>query len=368
VNIALIRLRKLRPDLDRGFKVPFVPFTPILAVGTMLFIAVFMFVGYPLAWLAAGGWIVAGVAFYYAYSRSREAAYGERVGWMERLEKKQYRVLVAISNPAAFGNLMPVATALASKHSGEMVVTTVVEVPEGESLFTGRQRTREMEPLLKRCVEFAESKGVPAKSVVKIGHRASQSIVQTAREEACNLLILGQPSGRTFMERLVSSIGDRVLQQAPCQVAVVYGAMTNGPVTGVVVPVTAGPNSQLASEFTPAMTELVGGPARFITIVPDDVDQGIAGRAVNLARETMAASGIDGELEVLHGPDPARGLVTSVRPDELVLVGAPSSGPISPLFGETVPGLLAARTDGPVVIVRNIQPQQTDRFQNFFFG
>ena len=139
-----------------------------------------------------------------------------------------------------------------------------------------------------------------------------------------------------------------------------YGSMTNGPVTGVVVPVTAGPNSQLASEFTPAMTDLVGGPARFITIVPDDVDQGDREqRPSNLARETMAASGIEGELDVLHGPDPARGLVTSVRPDELVLVGAPSSGPISPLFGETVPGLLAARADGPVVIVRNIEPQQT---------
>ena len=368
VNIALIRLRKLRPDLDRGYRVPFVPFTPILAIATMLFIAVFMFVGYPLAWLAAGGWIVTGVVFYYAYSRSREAAHSERLGWMERLEKKQYRVLVAISNPAAFDNLMPVAVAVASKHAGEMVVTTVVEVPEGESLFTGRRRTREMEPLLKRCVQFAESKGIPAKSVVKIGHRASQSIVQTAREEACNLLILGQPSGRTFMERLVSSIGDRVLQGAPCQVAVVYGSMTNGPVTSVAVPITAGSNSRLASELAPALTEWVGGPARFITIVPDDVDKVTAGRVVDLARETMAASGAVGELEIHHGPDPGRGLISAVRPNELVLVGAPSSGPISPLFGETVPGLLAARAEGPVVIVRNVEPLHTHRFQQFFFG
>ncbi|MFC1661164.1 amino acid permease, partial [Gemmatimonadota bacterium] len=368
VNIALIRLRRLRPDLDRGYRVPFVPFTPILAVATMLFIAVFMFVGYPLAWLAAGGWIVAGIVFYYAYSRSRELAHTERLGWMERLEKKQYRVLVAIANPAAVGNLMPVAVAVASKHAGEIVVTSVVEVPEGESLFTGRRRTRELEPLLERCVRFAESRGVAATSVVKIGRRTSQSIVQTAREEACNLLILGQPSGRMFMERLVSSIGDRVLQKAPCQVAVVYGSMTHGPVRSVVVPVTAGKNSLLASELTPAIGEWVGGPTRFITIVPDDVDSGTAEKAVGIARDTMGASGIPGELEVIHGPDPGRGLVSAVRPDELVLVGAPSSGPISPLFGETVPGLLAARSEGPVVIVRNVEPHHARRFRRFFFG
>jgi nucleotide-binding universal stress UspA family protein len=202
--------------------------------------------------------------------------------------------------------------------------------------------------------------------VIKIGRRTSQSIVQTAREEACNLLVLGQPSGRTFMERLVSSIGDRVLQKAPCQVAVVYGSMTDGPVTNVVVPVTAGTNSRLASELTPAFGDWVGATPRFVTIVPDDVDKATATKAIGIARETMKASGIDGELEVLHGPDPGRGLVSEVGPEELVLVGAPSSGPISPLFGETVPGLLAARAQGPVVIVRNVEPQHTHRFKRFF--
>ena len=344
------------------------PFTPLLAVGTMLFIAVFMFVGYPLAWLAAGGWIVAGVAFYYAYSRSREAAHGERLGWMERLEKKQYRVLVAVSNPATVENLMPVAVAVAAKHAGEIVATSVVEVPEGESIFSGRRRTRELEPVLERCLEIAESHGIPAKSVIKIGRRTSQSLVQTAREEACNLLVLGQPSGRTFMERLVSSIGDRVLQQAPCQVAVVYGSLSPGPVTSVAIPVTAGKNSRLASELTPAMSDLIGGTPRFITVVPDDLDKATATKAIGVARETMSASGVEGELDVMHGPDPGRGLVSAVGREELVLVGAPSAGPITPLFGETVPGLLAARAAGPVVIVRNVEPQQSQRFSKFFFG
>ena len=366
VNIALIRLRKLRPDLDRGYRVPFVPFTPIVAIATMLFIAVFMFVGYPLAWLAAGGWIVAGFVFYHAYSRSREQAYTERVGWMERLERKQYRVLVAIANPGALENLMSVAVAVAAKHSGDIVLTSVVEVPEGESLFGGRRRTRELEPLLEQSVQFAEARGVSATSVVSIGRRASESLVQTAREKACNLLILGAPSGGTFMERLVSSIGDRVLQRAPCQVAVVYGSKTKRPVKSVVVPVTAGMNSRLASELTPAMSEGVGGAARFITIVPDDVDDATARKATDLALETMQASGLAGEMEILKGPDAGRGLISAIRSDELVLVGAPSSGPISPLFGETVPGLLAQRSEGPVVIVRDVEPRHTRRFRNFF--
>jgi amino acid transporter len=33
VNVAVVRLRKSHPDLDRGFKVPWVPYTPIVARG-----------------------------------------------------------------------------------------------------------------------------------------------------------------------------------------------------------------------------------------------------------------------------------------------------------------------------------------------
>jgi len=367
VNIALIRLRTLRPDIDRGYKVPFVPFTPLLAVTAMLFIAIFMFVGYPLAWLAAGGWIVAGLAFYRAYSRSREAAYTEHVGWMQRLERKEYRVLVAIASPRMLESLMSVAVAIAAKHAGEIRVVSVVEVPEGESLFSGRRRTRELEPLLERCVQFAEERQTHATSLVKIGRRTSASIVQTAREESCNLLVLGPPRGTTFVERLVSSIGDRVLKTAPCQVAVVYGSLTRRPLTGVVVPVTTGVNSRLAAELAPAMSEWAGVPTRFVTVVPDDLDEAAANKAVEIAEATVSASALPGKVHVLRGPDAGRGLLDEVRPDELVLVGAPSTGPISPLLGETVPGLLAARTEGPVVIVRNVE-QQTSRFQRFFFG
>ena len=155
VNVAVIRLRKLRPDLDRGFRVPFVPFTPIVAIAAMLFIAVYMFFQYPLAWLAAGGWIVAGVGFYYGYSRTRETAFAEHVRWMERIDREEYSVLVAVSNPHSIPTLMEAAIAIARQHSGRIIVVTVAEVPEGQSLMTGRRQARELEALLDQAVAYA---------------------------------------------------------------------------------------------------------------------------------------------------------------------------------------------------------------------
>jgi amino acid transporter len=54
VNVALIRLRKSQPNLDRGFRVPLLPFTPLVAIGTMLFLAVFLFAHYPKSLMATG--------------------------------------------------------------------------------------------------------------------------------------------------------------------------------------------------------------------------------------------------------------------------------------------------------------------------
>jgi len=40
VNIAVIRLRRLRPDLERGFRVPWIPVVPVVAILTMLVLTV----------------------------------------------------------------------------------------------------------------------------------------------------------------------------------------------------------------------------------------------------------------------------------------------------------------------------------------
>jgi len=52
VNIAMIRLRKLRPDLDRGFMVPLYPWLSIVGIAMLLFLAVDMFQYSYKAWIA----------------------------------------------------------------------------------------------------------------------------------------------------------------------------------------------------------------------------------------------------------------------------------------------------------------------------
>jgi amino acid transporter len=368
VNVAVIRLRRSHPDLDRGFKVPLVPFTPILAIAAMLFIAIFMFFQYPLAWLAAGGWIVAGLAFYYGYSRTRETAFAERVRWMERIERKEYSVLVAVSNPDTMLSLVEAAVVIARQHSGEIVVVTVAEVPDGQSLLAGRARARELEPLLDRAVAHAATRGMKARGVLKIAHRVSQGILGTAREEDCNFLLIGQPVARSLLERLVASIVERVIQDAPNQIGVVYGAILPDRVREVVVPVTSGANSQLAAELAPAFAAEYGTTIRALTVIPTGVPGPEAETLEHRARETLAAAGARSELQVLRRRDIGSGLVRAVSRDALVVIGAPTTDPVAALLAETFPGIIAQSGRGPLIVVRDVEAHRTGRFQGFFLG
>jgi amino acid transporter/nucleotide-binding universal stress UspA family protein len=368
VNIALIRLRTQRPDLDRGFRVPWVPFTPLVAIAAMLLIAAFMLIDYPLAWLASGGWIAVGGLYHYAYGRKREAQFIERVRWMERLERRDYRVLVALGNSARARHLIDAAAPIARVHGGSLVLLTVVEVPEGQPLAAGRAHLGPAERLLESAVTYASERGVAATPILRIAHRISRGITETAREEGCNFLLLGQPVGHSFLDRVVASIVDRVLLRAPCHVGVLYGAVNPTAIRRILVPLTGSANSRLAAELAVAFRDGFEAPVQAVTVVERGTRRPEAEAMVLAARATAEAGSLPPDVQVLHRRDTARGLAAAAQPSDLVVIGGPSAGPTLPLFGETVPTTITRRGQSPVLVVRAVEPRRAGRFERAFFG
>ncbi|MFE9484384.1 amino acid transporter [Streptomyces spororaveus] len=72
VNVAVIILRRTRPDMPRTFKVALFPVTPILGV---IACGYMMFSLDTATWIVFGGWMIAGLVFYFLYGirRSRLA-------------------------------------------------------------------------------------------------------------------------------------------------------------------------------------------------------------------------------------------------------------------------------------------------------
>jgi APA family basic amino acid/polyamine antiporter len=74
VSVGVIVLRRTRPDLPRGFRVPLVPWVPILAVLACLWLMFNLSVE---TWIRFVVWMLLGVIIYFAYGR-RHSMMGRR--------------------------------------------------------------------------------------------------------------------------------------------------------------------------------------------------------------------------------------------------------------------------------------------------
>jgi APA family basic amino acid/polyamine antiporter len=79
VSVAVVVLRKKRPDLKRAFRCPGVPVVPAIAVVFCLALMAFLSA---ITWIAFGIWLVLGLIVYFGYARSRSALneVGQEVG------------------------------------------------------------------------------------------------------------------------------------------------------------------------------------------------------------------------------------------------------------------------------------------------
>ena len=84
VNVAVIYLRRNRPDLKRNFRVPLYPATPIL--GTLMCAYLMANLGVD-TWLTFGAWMLVGIALYFGY--------GRRNSKVAALREQDYRELSA---------------------------------------------------------------------------------------------------------------------------------------------------------------------------------------------------------------------------------------------------------------------------------
>jgi APA family basic amino acid/polyamine antiporter len=68
ISVAVIVLRKTRPDLPRAFRCPGVPVVPLLAIAFCVTLMTFL---KQTTWLVFGAWLAIGLVIYFAYARRR---------------------------------------------------------------------------------------------------------------------------------------------------------------------------------------------------------------------------------------------------------------------------------------------------------
>jgi len=69
INLSLLKLRKTLPNVERGFRVPFYPITPVIGIISCVILASFLS---PKAFIYGSIWIIFGLIIYYLTKRKQE--------------------------------------------------------------------------------------------------------------------------------------------------------------------------------------------------------------------------------------------------------------------------------------------------------
>ncbi len=371
VNVTLIRMRKTHPKLKRGFKVPLVPLVPALGIVTQLFIAVYMFVYSPKAWVSAGVWLLFGFAVYKLYaSRTEEEALSVLALAEAEEARKDYRVLVVPFRPEQVPPLMRIACALAKNYEGEVTALSVIEAPPKVPLKRHTAGIQDARTFLRLGENIANDHKVEFTRLIKISHRLSYGILETAREEKSNFILLGPVGEGGLVEQVKEIVLLNVLEHAPCNVAIYHGQILNG-VKRVLLAVVDTPSCRLAVNIAPALSEELKAPVSLLQVVPESAPKGGEQKAWTWMEEVTKDIPFRTAVEkiVLRAGDVAQCILEQVRDTDLLLMGASRrAGRITSLFGPDTTDEVIKSARGPILILKRYQQQKSSRLSGILTG
>jgi APA family basic amino acid/polyamine antiporter len=358
VNITLIRLRKKRPDLDRGFFAPLFPYLSILGIALLLFLALYMFNYSPVAWAVAAVWIVCGLFMYGSYASKREIEHVRKIRLLGRLERQDYRILIPLANGRTVESLARIAEAIARKHNGEVLFLHVNEVREHAPLIAGTDDTAWANSLFEKAQSFLAESSIPTKAIVNVSHRISQGILDTAMDEECNFIVVGREKDPGFMERMFSSIIDSVIAKAPCEVAVLHGQIVADRIKTILIPFGSDIHTLLATEVAPAFIDYFNCRVRIVLVFEPDVTPPEKEERERAVRDLMARNALQAELKILHNVDILRGILSEARDADMILMGGRSGDFLELFLGRSLAQEITEQSPCPVLWVKEYEERE----------
>ena len=164
--------------------------------------------------------------------------------------KSGYRVLVPVANPSTLDALVDFAAAVARRKKGEIIALHVVSQREAASPDEARRSAEGRRTLLEETVGSLRDRSVAIHTMTRLSDDPAQAILDTARGEACNLIIMGWQGYMRSVAfgRSLGHVLDPVIAGAPCDVAIVKTKGLDHP-RRLMVPTAGGPNAILALDL-----------------------------------------------------------------------------------------------------------------------
>lgn len=362
VNISLVRLRKRQPDLDRPFRVPFVPWLQYLSIAVQVVLAVELFKLSPIAWVATVFWLALGLLVYRQHGAVEEAAKEEDTILLEEtVASREYSVLLPVASEAMARQLGRLASLFAQANHGELFALHVVDVPPQMGVSDGRAFLRQGRPLLEEVITVGREFDVPVRTMLRLGRDVGNSIISAARERDANLMVLGWPGHVPHRKEAFGTVIDLMTKNPPCDLAVVRFRRSGLP-GRILVPVAGGPNTRLALELAVTEADAVEHRTgqRPEVVALNLILDGANGDMLEKRRQTLVE-----ELDIADWPlewrvafahDVVRGILDGATNFDQIIIGASEERLLEQSLFGSIPQRVAEEATTTVIMVKRHDP------------
>jgi nucleotide-binding universal stress UspA family protein/uncharacterized membrane protein len=373
VNLAVINLRRNRPDLDRGFRVPLVPFIPLLATVINLGLAVVLFFYRPLGVWVCVGYLMLGIALYYLYARKKEfSAKAEPVIHSEHplaaVDPSNFHILVPVANAKTVHQLQRLAMRLAKSHEADITVLNVIQVPSQTPPSEGRKYLGAARALLSEAITEAEDQGISVYSLVKLTHNIPKAVIETCEERKIDLMILGWEGAQAARNRVFGTKLDEILLNTICDIALVCKSQANdAEIKKVLIPVSsikfAILSLKIAEDMFPEKDVLL---VLFHATPYDDLSERREKFAADLKKFSDKITPERFQLVFRKTYSASKAIFEEAPNYDMIIMGAPEEGLLKrALFGD-LPNLIAKELDVPIILTKKYHGHVKSWFQKFF--
>ena len=358
VNLSLLRIRNMHPELSGGYTAPLFPWLPILGIVSNVSLAVYQFTFDPKAWYVALGWIGAGTILYQFYLKDKAASTAPRKA-IPALQppppSADFRILVPLANPANIPGLLQLAIPIARRRQGDIIVTNIITVPGQTPLKQGMDYMDSgSRPLFELADKVAREMNYPIHKDLRIAHKLEMGILSAAEDYAVDQVLMGWKGFSTKKERVFGEATDRLLHALRADVAVVRFRQ-NPPFERILLPTSGGPHAEFAAELIEPMVQDSGAQVTSCFVVPKNADSATESRAHKwMERTTRHATLGETKRTVIRSSNVVSGIVSEGRNHDLIVLGASNRKLFSYLLFGEIPEAIAEIAEPTVMLVRRV--------------
>ncbi len=210
--------------------------------------------------------------------------------------------------------------------------------------------------MLEKAEDLIQKEGVPFRSIIKVSHRISQGIVDTAIEEQCNFIVTGRQKQPTFLDRVFSSSIDTVLQKASSEVAVLHGELhEKNKIKKILIPFNGDIHTRLATEMAPAITQYFNAELHIVIVFPPQLESEVRNKKLEEIKKVIDENSLNAKVDEVIDKDILGGIMRKTKNVDLLMMGGRTGDFLELLLGKSLVQEITGKVKCPVLWVKEFE-------------